>query len=56
MWDVVLNECVILVCGLDDVLWEVFKAVSRDNIQPVKCTKKVVLLLSITVLTPIAFP
>lgn len=53
---VVLNESVILVCGLDDVLWEVFTAVSRDRIQPVKCTKKVVLLLSITVPIPIAFP
>lgn len=56
VWDVVLNESVILVCGLDDVLWEVFKAVILDQVQPVKCTKKVVLLPSITVLIPIAFP
>ena len=56
VWGVVLNESVILVCGLDNFIWEVFKAVSRDKIQPVKCTKKVGLLLSITVLIPIAFP
>lgn len=55
VWDVVLDESVILVCGLDNVLWEVFKAVSRDKIQVVKCIK-VGMLLSITVLIPIAFP